>query len=416
MTKLHRWCATSAISFILSFGLSSLSACDGGVLVEPDAGSVGDDAGARADAGPGGTFDAGQPDRWLDAAVVDGGGELPDAGGEARVGVLVGQGYAGRTLISCDDGRTWHADHVRDPTIARCFGGVVDCDHTPWTPKGIAYGEGGFAAVWGWGSDDGAMEWSDDGATWTHTGNQARPNFGGIARAHEGFVAARRTGSMSTPDGITWSDAGPLPNYAQVSLRYVGGADGLVFAYGDGNGMRDLMVSDDDGASWHRPTLPDPRCTSRIQNQGGVVGLGGVMVVAGGAGVACASTNGGQTWRATSMASDFSSTLAVRDGEAWIYSRGHAHHSADGVSWTTEETTPSDLDIGAIGVTASGTVVGGSGRRFDPTRWYDAQVMWRAEDGVHFTPVPDDAIRGGHALRFFAYGEVVRPAACDEAP
>jgi len=218
--------------------------------------------------------------------------------------------------------------------------------------------------------------------------------------------------STASSDGVAWEDAGDLTGYEPVSVRRMGAARGRVFVYGDGGDRRDIMVSDDDGATWEAAALPDAECTEGIQNQGGFVELGDAVVVAGVAGVVCTSTDRGASWTTVRVASGFSSTLAVRSGEAWIYSRGQAHHSADGLTWTSEATTPGDLDLGAIGVSDLGTVVGAPGRRFQTARWYDAQLMWRSEDGVTFEQLPSTAYEGGHPIRFFAFGEVATPM-CD---
>lgn len=394
----RRALAAAALSSLLG-----VAACEASPSQLLDGGAGTSDAGQVS-------IDAGVVDLWLDAATADEDAGLPeeDAGppSELGQGIFVAQGHAGRTVVSCDDGRTWHGDQSRDPSVERCFDGA-DCDHGAFVAKGIAYGRRGFVTVWGWGSDDGTIERSEDGVAWTSVSPQgSRPNHGGVVFSSSAFVTARRPGAVASTDGVTWEAAGELTGYATAHVRRIGAAHGRVFVYGDGGGDRDLMVSDDDGASWQRPELPHADCTSGIQNIGGFAELADAVVVAGSRGVVCTSTDGGGSWTRVNVASSFSSTLAVRDGEAWIYSRGEAHHSADGLTWTSEATSPGDLDLGAIGVSDAGTVVGMPGRRFQAAQWYDGQQIWRSEDGLTFDALDPSAYEGGHPIRFIAFGEV----------
>ena len=52
--------------------------------------------------------------------------------------MFVAQGFVGRTTISCDDGRTWVADHSDDEAM-RCFSATPgsDCDHNGQRAMGL---------------------------------------------------------------------------------------------------------------------------------------------------------------------------------------------------------------------------------------------------------------------------------------
>lgn len=70
---------------------------------------------------------------------ASGGGTAVDAG---TVSLFVAIGHVTRSIVSCDDGRTWVANRSDNDEI-RCFtsapdGGSADCDHRYGAGRGIA--------------------------------------------------------------------------------------------------------------------------------------------------------------------------------------------------------------------------------------------------------------------------------------
>ena len=120
--------------------------------------------------GTGGSTSAGGMGGSTSAGGVGGGGppgtggSAGDAGGAGgdlidppagTVPMFVAQGQAGRTIISCDDGRTWVADRS-DEAWGYCSD--HDCDHGPGAGHGITWGA------------PGALKRSRDGVTWESLG------------------------------------------------------------------------------------------------------------------------------------------------------------------------------------------------------------------------------------------------------
>ncbi|MEZ4447412.1 MAG: hypothetical protein R3B72_50515 [Polyangiaceae bacterium] len=198
--------------------VSVLWACGGG----PE-----DGAGAGGDSSSGGGATSGG------GAVAIGGGGAGEGGSSAgggapagKVPMFVAQGSVGRTMISCDEGKTWVADHAwdvdGDPMVcgstepARCYestctyqvdGQCVEqpcCDHSADVAKGVVNGAGRFVATWGWGMP-GEVRTSDDAVGWTPT--LPGDTFGGIAYGGGRFVVASRTPHWSE-DGLTWHAGG----------------------------------------------------------------------------------------------------------------------------------------------------------------------------------------------------------------
>ncbi len=232
-----------------AFVLLLLSACMGVAedLTPPVTSPVAaDDAGVSVDSGSGANDDEGLPeldaglatsDSGTDAGVVavdagvDAGPLIPDAGD--RILIFVAQGMAGRTTISCDDGRTWVADRSRDregdallcssTTPVECYANgkscgarwydgtcsmhtPCECGHSPGFSKGMAFDGTTFVGTWGWGYP-GSVRRSRNGIDWTHS-MEWQPGFVGIAYGAGAFVTGARSPKVSR-GGQSWDVGGP---------------------------------------------------------------------------------------------------------------------------------------------------------------------------------------------------------------
>lgn len=356
--------------------------------IGPDAEVALGDAAVGVDAAP--TSDGEAPVPTPDDGMVP----------EGRVPVFVAQGHAGRLVRSCDGGRSWIDDQSHDDAI-RCFSDGFDCDHHPGAAKGITYGREHFYATFGWGPAGGVFR-SEDGVSWAPL--MEGTTFGGIAFGAETVLLGARNAQHSTDGGESWSS--PTSTSLQGwNVRRVGWVaagsegEGRFVVIGDGDGGPDMVLSSDGGETWWRPTFPRGTCGNGVQTGGGVAFGNGVIVVAGGDGNVCHSTDAGRTFTGARVGDGVGSQL-VFDGERFfVWARGRAFHSADGANWTAEATSPGDVAPGPV---AYHPALG----RFVAVRggwqtWYEQQVFWHSEDGVRWTVAE---ARGGHPVRFVTAG------------
>ena len=371
---------------------------DAGPRLEGDGGPPGDDGGpAGADGGPG-ALDAGGFD--------DGGGAMPD-GGDDLVGVFVAQGHAGRTTVSCDDGRTWIANQSMDDSI-RCFSDGFDCDHHPGSAKGVTYGRGWFFATYGWGPP-GSIQRSRDGVSWEPV--LEGTTFGGIAFGQDRVLAAARRPRWSADDGASWTEH-PDAIITVWNVRrsaWVPHEDGRHVVVGEDSGDKSVALSSDGGDSWWHPTTIPAECGGAIQNEGGIAYGAGAILIVGGDGWACRSTDGGDTFTATRITDDVTSHLVWTGDRFMVWGRGVAWQSPDGASFSETPTTPADLHIGAVDVSAEGTFAAVRGGW---NQWYESQRWYRSEDGVTWTELADGAYTGSHPIRDIHYARIPPNETC----
>jgi len=326
-----------------------------------------------------------------------GGGEAGGTGGDpidppaGTVPMFVAQGQAGRTIISCDDGRTWVADRS-DEAWGYCSD--HDCDHGPGAGHGITWGDGWFFASFGWGAP-GALKRSRDGVTWQSVIDGTQ--FGGVVFGDGRLVAADRQGRYSDDLGDTWRDFArvELDGWTVRSAGFVPYGGGRFIMYAD----NELVVSTD-GSTWTKPSSIPAACKAGGY-QGRILYGNGTIVMTPNDAPVCYSTDGGETW-STSPDAGFLRSNGVWTGSeflAWSY--GTVYRSVDGRNWTSSDTVPKDIDFGVTAISDTGTIVGvSSGWQQD----YDAQVFYRSEDGVHWEALPSRDYVGGHPIRVIAFG------------
>lgn len=385
-------------------------ALDSGIAQPGDAGT---DAGAPPlDAGP---FDAGRP----------------DAG---RVSVIVAIGKMGRRTVSCDDGLTWAFDFAVDELLPPSErypcgsgdhplpdGGVIstECFHHPWATTGIAFGDGTFVASWGHGQP-GTVSRSTDGVHWQDV--LAGPQVATMLFNNGVFLGGSKRSIISTDLGATW-DAGVLIDFTNGSYSITncrsgvsGSRDAGTFVLAAGEGINfDFAVTHDRLlAAWHRPIMTDggrvDLCGSPPFASGN-----GVLVGMSPGGIACRSTDDGETWDAVGLAPFM--TAPVWSGTAFAaWSNGggpRLFKSVDGATWSTTpiSTVLSDggelgnLQLGQVGVTPGGAYVAVVGA-------YQGQLFLRSTDGVLWRALPAGAFNPSHPIDFFASGDAVASDVC----
>lgn len=362
-------------------------------------------------------------------ADSDAGGVPPvegrDGGTDAGVRMLfVAVGHAGRTTVSCDDGLSWTANRSDMPEL-RCFsgtapdGGSTDCDHNPGAGRGIAAGDGGFVANFGWGAP-GSIRRSPDGVNWerVHEG----PTFAAMVYGRGHFLAASGSPWVSADEGANWRRGG-APNLKASNVRRGGFGAGVFVLYGDG-ATRDWAVSADQGATWTAPASIPADCGAG-QWAGGIEGNERVVLMLGEA-VSCRSTDNGRTWTRAEVGGRVSSPLLWTGTEfmAWgedTQSRPSVFRTVDGAAWSA---TPLQLRaaqadggvsfgpgprVGAVARGASGTFVAvNAGWQ----QWYEKQVFLRSTDGVTWEALPPQRYSPSHPITFIAAGPGRPGSAC----
>ncbi|RYE85420.1 MAG: hypothetical protein EOO75_17010 [Myxococcales bacterium] len=164
-------------------------------------------------------------------------------------------------------------------------------------------------------------------------------------------------------------------------------------------------VSVDGGKTWQKPdTFPtfnkDEYWTGLALGGDAVVGLTSQ-------GRVVRSTDVGKNWTVTADTKlGFDSTLIWTDTEFVTWTGGKRVRSADGETWTTED---SDLPFGPgpAARSADGTYVIVKGGW---QVWYEKQQFARSTDGAHWTVLPDGAYKKSHPIRSIVAGEGVCPA------
>jgi hypothetical protein len=330
--------------------------------------------------------------------VMDSSADAPgDAPPSDKLGVFIAQGHVGRTMMSCDDGRTWIKNRSDDDSI-RCFEGV-DCDHTEGAGRGIAYGGGVFVATFGWGKP-GSIRRSTDGFTWTKT--LEGTTFGGMVFGNEAFVAASRAPQASLDLGKTWAKTA-TPTATVWNVRGAGFGAGNVVMVLEDSGKAELALSKDAGKTWWAPTTWPATCGKSIQTEGGIVYGKSTLLIVGGDGVACRSTDGGKTFTDSKMGGDVTSYAIFTGTEFVAWGRTDKnvmYRSADGAAWTI---TPTSHAIGPSARSDKGTFVA---TNTGWMQWYEKQSFYRSNDGITWESLPKTAFTGSHPIRGMAFGYV----------
>jgi hypothetical protein len=382
-----------------------LAACGNSVAAGGSGG--GQNAGGQGGSGGAGGGQGGQ-----------GGDSTPE-----KIPLFVAQGHAGRTTVSCDDGKTWVANRSDDDAFTCFVSPETDCDHHTGAGRGITYGNGYFVATFGWGKP-GSLRRSKNGAQWENT--LEGKTFAGIVFGDGMFLAGERPPQASTDDGLTWT-AGGDPMSDEWNVRRTGFAphDGGRFLLAFGSTGNDLNVSQDKGATWARPSALPAACAGDIQWSGGFAYGNGAIVVLGGTGVACRSLDGGDTWTEANIGGEVDARLVWTGAEFVTWGRANnavtRFTSSDGAAWTATPTevrtknpdgstqTSPGPSLGAVARSDAGTYVAVNGGW---QQWYDKQRFYRSTDGLTWDELETGTFVGSHPIQFIAFGVGERSAVC----
>ncbi|MEM9067206.1 MAG: hypothetical protein AAGE52_01830 [Myxococcota bacterium] len=295
---------------------------DAGEDAGVDAGDVGSDARANNDAGS-------------------------DAGPAGRV-AFVAVGWGGRRLVSCDDGRTWSGDIEEAPESE-------DDWHRSYTPKSLAFGEGAFLFLTGWGTNSTIWR-SEDGSAWTDVALET--SYGALGFIGDRFVAVgNRVVSDSYDGGRTWVDR---EDAAARHDRAGGAFPGVLASGADGE------VEFDRGEGW---TLLESCVGARhghIGFEGGFAVGNGTLVSVGHDGDTCAlDLESGADLGAGSVGAATPGPPTFADGRFVVATGAQLLRSTNGLTWTSED-LPEGVRFELVARGSNGTWVGisQSGDRF----------------------------------------------------
>lgn len=321
--------------------------------------STGVDAGgdARAADSSGGDVDMDAATGALDTGVDTGSGEVD--GGSARVPLFLAIGWGGRHIVSCDMGRTWIDD---------TFESTEDDWHQPYTPKSLAYHEGVFARMTGWGTTA-TVHTSRDGLEWTSIGLGEHAATIGY---DERWVALNPGKILVSDNGASWTElegaagSGLNRDGAVYPGIWITGADGSV-RFNRGEGWVDLL------------SCAGTRHTS-IGVTGGFAASPDRVVSFGDGGTTCVvDRNTGEDLGAGTIGAGARGVGAYVNGEFWLANGDQLYRSPDGLSWTSEA-LPGGVAFEHVADSGEGTIAAVS-RNGDSFYYSDDNgASWQAAD------------------------------------
>lgn len=319
--------------------------------------------------------------------------------------IFVAQGHVGRTMISCDQGKSWVANRSDDDTVI-CFENGVDCDHSPGAANGVTAGDGWFYATFGWGQP-GSVRRSHDGVTWEKVVNDT--TFGGVAFGAGKVLAGARVPRVSADIGATWTQLAEIPldiwNIREVG--FAGYETGRFVLVGNDGDKRQIAISADGGKGWTLPAVPDD-CNVSFYRAGGIAYGNGVLLVTDGGAHVCRSVDGGATWKAGDLGGAIESQLLWTGKEFMGWGGGMLRRSADGVSWKAQAMS-SNINIGSAAVSDDGAIVAVGGGW---ATWYEKQKFYRSDDGVTWQELAAGSFVGSHPITAITFGWGAPSAAC----
>lgn len=301
-----------------------------------------------------------------------------------KVGVFVAAGNGGRTVTSCDDGNTWKAEEIIVNT---------NDDHSPYTHKGFAFGDGNFVHVSGWGTHA-RIKRSHNGVTWEKS-ELPGFSFGGVGFSQGVFVGMESFSSRVSRDGgKTWQAGGPTNHGYHV--RGAGGA-GLAVAAGGNDSTP--VTSWDQGKSFAKATGCPGMDYSNLGQRGGVAFGANALVLVSAKGGFCKLVQG-KVEKTGSVGGAVAGKVAWVGDKFYAPTGGRAFVSVDGENWQTVVFKPAGLNINIVARGASGTYVGIT---------QSDTGFFRSEDGIAWQRVPGPT---GPRLVDLAYGVVEGSASC----
>ncbi|MEM9864423.1 MAG: hypothetical protein AAF938_22675 [Myxococcota bacterium] len=327
---------------------ASIGAIDSGV--ELDAGFV--DTGA-ADVGVDTGSDSGGSDAGSDSGGVD--------AGPQRVPLFVAIGWGGRHLISCDGGRSWTND---------TFESEEDDWHQTFTPKSLAYHDGLFVRMTGWGTDS-TVHSSRDGVNWTSV------TLEGVRAGAVGYddrwVALTGRRVYESSDAQTWNE---VEGVEGARLNRDGRVEAGIWVSGT-----DGVVRFHRGEDWVDLESCEGSRHGSIGVHGGFAASEDRIVSFGDEGFTCVvDRTSGADLGAGEMGTDRIQGVGARIGdEFWLASNDTLYRSPDGLEWRSAA-LPDGVRMNLVA--AGHGIVVGANRNGDAFYYSDdSGATWNVAEG-----------------------------------
>lgn len=333
------------------------------------------------------------------------------SGASGMTKVFMATGHMGRTVMSCDDGRTWINDRSDDPN-ARCWvdghPNYVECSHDARANVGSDSGDGYFFANYGWGYA-GSLRKTRDGINWEtiKTGGWG----GGVTYANSQLWLLWDSWFLSSDFGANWIGS-PTPILDIAYDHPHGYRLGTKFIAASRN--KGIAVSRDQGNTWEIPQGFDSKWSNAgiVEGNGIQVSIGQVYDQATQSSIlySARSTDQGKTWIGQLVDPKSAHGLwgnLVFNGKAFVaWSFLAMWKSVDGITWTATPisySSPVNMwnTFGAIGFNqTTGTYVMITGYH------YDQQKAALSTNGVDWTFLPSSQLTGGHPITRIIVGEI----------
>lgn len=331
-----------------------------------------------------------------------------------KVGAFVAAGHMSRTVMSCDDGRTWINDQSANDST-RCWvdgdPNYLECDHTPYSFTGLDYNNGWFFTMAGWGYP-GSLRRSQNASQW-QTLHSVQGN--GIAFINNILYVQWQNGFRSSDMGVTLNPvtSGALQN---LSFPMVSRLGALTMAVGRSDSSQRFALSRDQGLSWTYPASLQVTWIKKVAtspNRLVAIGHNDSAIS-----FSATSTDNGSTWtvREHTMRDLYWDQL-IFDGEKFIsWGNGQRWISFDGLNWMGQAITVESLNgqpfrgpVAYSPVTKTFSMITSNWGNY-----YSRQKSYRSIDGgLTWSLLTAAAFRGGHPIHSIVYGEV-NSTACSQ--
>jgi len=334
-----------------------------------------------------------------------------------QVEVLVGIGKVGRSIISCDDGKTWIQNKSFNDN-ARCWlsgdPNNTECDHDNGSvfANNLAYADGYFVRNYGWGTP-GTAQRSPDGVNWETIASSPETNILTSASVNSSgaqIMIISSTSRISNVGGKAAKDAWTnVSNPDTISHVRTGGYS----PYGGGRwlqlGDAGMLVSSTNGATWANANLPSS-CAST--SNATIASSSTTIVKVSDSGTVCYSNNGGTSWTATAVSGSISSHVVWTGTQFAVMGFGNdgnmsIHRSSNGANWTTTRVNGISRRIGVLGMSSKGTYIAIT------DEWasaYSEQKFYWSSDGVNWSEA--NSYAKSHPMRVVKAGLVPSNTYC----
>ncbi len=319
--------------------------------------------------------------------------------------VFIAAGDNERTVMSCDDGKTWINDRSADDSAR----GEIIGGHSPRTFYGIDSADGYFYINYGWGYN-GSLKKSKDLVSWevVRSGSWG----GGIAAFSGQIFHMGSDWSTSNTYGNLWNKLLNVTDVANgLSYPAVYRVNNNIFIVGRGANM---AASSSMGNQWTllNNVLPSESQLRSFAEGNGVIVTVGKTYVNGNLsrGYVTRSTDNGKSWSSAALGNDW--TTVVFDGNqfvAWTNAVDNArvYKSTDGLNWTNSFVKINGQNAGwFFAPAASYNKKTGTYLFVRSGSDYGGQEVYRSTDGENWIKSDPAIFKDGHRIQSISVHEI----------